>query len=166
MSFGFTNPHFESARATGINDSGQIIGTFEALQANGSVFNGSFLEQPDGTFVLIAPTNNTYLTSISNNGYILGTDVVNAGAGAFVMDSSLQVHEILDLPSYSARLELCSRRPGKYDLSALVTGRFMLEAVAARGLTKLTFERAIEGGFRLVSHFTGDFRYTAGRILK
>lgn len=47
----------------------------------------------------------------------------------------------------------------EYDLSALVTSEFMLQAIAARGFTKLTFERAIEGGFRLVSHFSGDFRY-------
>jgi hypothetical protein len=94
-SFGFSAPYFESARATGINDSGQIIGTFQAGETNGSVFNGSFLEQPDGTFVLIAPTNGTYLTAISNNGYILGR-----GLTPFVMDASLQiVRTISTVPS-------------------------------------------------------------------
>src|SRR3954464_2793369 len=42
----------------------------------------------------------------------------------------------------------------------------MLEAIAAGRLSKLTFECAVEGRFRLVSYFAGDFRHTARRILK
>lgn len=43
---------------------------------------------------------------------------------------------------------------------------FMVEAVSARGLPKLSLEGATEGRFRLVSHFGPDFRYTPRRILK
>lgn len=95
----FRAPYFESASATGINNKGQIIGTFEAVQSNGSVFNGSFLEQPDGTFIAIDPTNDTYVASISNNGYILGKDLVNGNLVPFVMNSSLQIiRTITDVP--------------------------------------------------------------------
>src|SRR5579883_1606137 len=59
------------------------------------------------------------------------------------------------------RVGMASGRAG-----ALVEGPFLLEAVAARRIPKLTFESATEGRFRLVSHFSRNFGNAARRILQ
>ena len=57
-------------------------------------------------------------------------------------------------------------RPGELSSERPAKGPFMLEAVAAGRLPKLTFECAVEGRFRLISHFAGNFRYSPRRVLK
>jgi hypothetical protein len=71
--FGFSAPAFETVAATGINDAGQIVGTFEGIQSGGVVYNGSFLMNANGSFRALDLSNNTYVYSISNNGYILAS---------------------------------------------------------------------------------------------
>src|SRR4051794_15466407 len=56
--------------------------------------------------------------------------------------------------------------PGELDVVPLAPRRFMSEAVTAGGNPELPFECAVEGRFRLVSHFAGDFRYTPRRVLQ
>jgi hypothetical protein len=74
---------------------------------------------------------------------------------AITLEVGASYDGIPEFPAISTARTLSARR-GKFDVSPLVTRPFMPQSVAARGLTKLTFECAIEGGFGLISHFTGD----------
>ena len=90
--FGFLSTYFETVSAVGINNAGDIVGNFDGLQKDGSVFSGAFLMRLDGTFRAIIPSNGTYVSSISNNGYILGTYVpLPSLYSAFVMNTSGQI---------------------------------------------------------------------------
>lgn len=93
--FGFSAPYFETVTATGINDAGQIVGTFDGIESGGVVFNGSFLMDQDGTFHALDLSNGTYANAISNNGYILGTYFNGIGVEPIIMNSTGQIIETI-----------------------------------------------------------------------
>lgn len=110
----------------------------------------------------------------------VGTSIISGGllcvAGSFAIakflpkfieyDSEKECGEQHWMRLYCSAGRRRRRSKASRRASALAGGLLMLEAVAARRIAQLTFERAIEGRFRLVSNFAGDFRYAPRRVLE
>jgi probable HAF family extracellular repeat protein len=77
-----------STRAFGINDTGQIVGTFDVIEQDGLHTHG-FLQDTDGSFTRIDVdgARGTQAGGINNSGVIVGTFQDGTGTHGFVRDT-------------------------------------------------------------------------------